>query len=127
MKILYKDTKLPFDKPRAEALAMIAAGLAEAYVESAPVRVPKTTWSLQAWSYNDEPYINAACATCGQRVQMSGPSAHRTQVFQHCGVAEKVPSHLQEQYVERRKKFVPKPIQAPVVEGMLMIELQHFA
>lgn len=128
MQIYYKDApEIPFHKPRQEAQAMIAAGVACAYTApAAPVRVPKTTWGIAVRKYNNEPYISAKCASCNGAVQMSGPNAHKTQVFSHCGVAEKVPSQLGEQYVERRKKFVFKPIQPPVVEGLPMIELKHF-
>jgi hypothetical protein len=107
MKIIYRDTDLPFDKPKAEALAMIAAGLAEAYVEPAPVRRPDAQFGVHVWAQNKQPYIAASCSGCGNKAQFSGPPSHKTAVFRHCGIADSIPSHIAEEYAERLKKWKP--------------------
>jgi hypothetical protein len=108
MKIYYAGTpEVPFNKPRAEAEAMIASGIAFAYIEPQPVRTPDAHFAVQIWKIGNQPYIAASCNGCGNKAQFSGPSAHRTQVFRHCGVTDAIPEHIAEDYAERFKKWKP--------------------
>jgi hypothetical protein len=129
MKIFYEGTpEVPFNKPRAEAEAMIAAGIAFKYVEPIPVRKPDANFAVQVWSLDNQPFIAASCNGCGNKAQFSGPTAHRTQVFRHCGITDAIPEDVAADYAERRSKWKPMPV-APeaVAEKLPMIELSHFA
>jgi hypothetical protein len=108
MKIYYAGTpEVPFNKPRAEAEAMIAAGIAFKYVEPQPVRKPDAQFAVQIWALDKQPYIAASCPGCGNKAQFSGPNAHKTQVFRHCGVTDSIPEHIAEDYAERAAKWKP--------------------
>jgi hypothetical protein len=129
MKIYYAGTpEVPFNKPRAEAEAMIAAGIAFAYVEPAPVRRPDAQFAVQLWKkYGNEPYIAASCSGCGTKNQFSGPTAYKTCVFRHCGITDSIPEDVAAKYAEVRSKWKPKPV-APeaVAEKLPAFELTHF-
>jgi hypothetical protein len=128
VKIYYAGTpEVPFNKPRAEAEAMIAAGIAVAYVEPASVRRPDAQFAVHVWSLDKQPYIGASCSGCGNKAQFSGPNAHKTQVFRHCGVTNQIPEDVAAEYAERRSKWKPKPV-APeaVAEKLPSFELTHF-
>jgi len=105
---------------------MIQAGIAQPYVEAAPARLPDAKWAVSVWSIDKQPYIAASCSSCGNRVQFTGPTAHRTQQFRHCGVSENAPEHIQEQYVEQRANWKPRPVPQPVVTEIPMFDLKHF-
>jgi hypothetical protein len=126
MKIAYvASPDFPFDKSRPEAEAMIEAGIAKPFVAVAPARVPDAKWAVNVWASDKQPYIAASCNACGNRVQFTGPTAHRTQQFRHCGVAENAPSHIQEEYVDRRANWKPKP-EAARTEAVPFEVLSHF-
>jgi hypothetical protein len=129
MKIFYAGSpEVPFNKPRAEAEAMIASGIAFLYVEPAPVRKPDAQFAVQIWSNNNEPYVAASCNGCGNKAQFSGPSAHRTQVFRHCGITDQIPEDVAAEYVRRRAQWTPKkPVAPEAGTAIPMIELSHFA
>ena len=126
MKLVYPSSpNLPFDKSRQEGQAMIAAGIAKPWVAVAPARIPDSKWAVNVWSIDKQPYIAASCGSCGNKVQFSGPTAHRTQQFRHCGVAENAPEHIQEEYVDRRSNW-RKRTPEPVVAEVPFFDLKHF-
>jgi hypothetical protein len=118
--------EIPFNKPKAEAEAMIAAGLAFKYVEPVPVRTPKAHFTVQILPQSKEPYIAASCSGCSNKVQFHGPTAHKTQVFRHCGITDAVPERVADFYAKLRAKWKPAPA-APKVEKLPSIALEHFA
>ena len=61
-----------------------------------------------------------------KKKKWTGPTAHRTQQFRHCGVSENAPEHIQEQYVEQRANWKPRPVPQPVVTEIPMFDLKHF-
>jgi hypothetical protein len=128
MKIAYiASPNFPFHKPRPEAEAMIQAGIAQPFVEAAPARLPDAKWAVSVRSIDKQPYIAASCSSCGNRVQFTGPTAHRTQQFRHCGVSENAPEHIQEQYVEQRANWKPKPSpESARTEAVPFEVLSHF-
>lgn len=126
MKIAYvASPDFPFDKPRPEAEAMIKAGIAKPWVEVPSVRVPVSFWGVGNRDVDNQPYISASCNNCGNKVQFTGPTAHRTQQFRHCGVAENAPEHLQEEYL-RRREIWKRPATKPVVTEVPFFDLKHF-
>lgn len=108
MKIQSKTgSKEVFDFESKVARALIAGGTHIEYIPTEPVRVPKTTWEAK-WipaqlDIPREPVIIATCATCSGAQRMTGPTAHKTQKFLHCGVTEIVPRHISAQYAGMRK------------------------
>jgi hypothetical protein len=126
MKIYYAGTpEVPFNKPRAEAEAMISAGIAFAYVALAPpVRKPDAQFAVHRTTLSKQPFIAASCNSCGSKAQFTGPTAHKTQFFRHCGVTDAVPEHIAEQYGNLRAKW-RAPV-APRIEKLPAIELVHF-
>jgi hypothetical protein len=130
MKIYYKDApEIPFHKPRVEAEAMIAAGIAFAYVKPAPVRKPDAHFAVQIWKIDNQPFIAAWCNGCATKNQFSGPTAHRTSVFRHCGVTDAVPQDITADYTERRARWAKaQKAVAPeaVAEKLPAFELSHF-
>jgi hypothetical protein len=122
MKIVLNDAPdFPFDKPRPEAQAMIAAGIARAYVPPEPVKKPRVTnWQLKRFDFDGAPYIRVSCTGCGNTANISGPTAHRTQKFIHCGIAESVPEFIQADYEvakpkTRQERDKSVPLQVPMV------------
>ena len=90
---------------------LIAAGLAT--LPKPEARVPDAQWAVMATS-DGEPYIHARCGTCHDAFNALGPTAHKTQVFSHCGTPEKIPQGIAQQYEQAlkvwnsRKKEVEK-------------------
>jgi hypothetical protein len=126
MKIFYAGTpEVPFNKPRAEAEAMITAGIAFAFVAPAvPVRRPDAQFAVHRTTLSKQPFIAASCNSCGSRAQFTGPNAHKTQVFRHCGVTDSIPEHVAEEYAKlRAKRKVPTP---QTTEKLPSFELVHF-
>jgi hypothetical protein len=126
MKIYYAGTpEVPFNKPRAEAEAMIAAGIAFAYVAPAPpARKPDAQFAVHRTTRSKQPFIAASCNSCGSKAQFTGPTAHKTQVFRHCGVTDAVPEHIAEQYAKLRAKWKAPAPQS--TEKFPSFELVHF-
>jgi hypothetical protein len=119
--------EIPFNKPKEEAEAMIAAGLAFKYVEPQPAHKPDAQFGVQIWAFDKQPYIAASCNGCGNKAQFSGPTAHKTSVFRHCGVADKIPEHIAEHYAELRAKWRRSPARTePQAEKLPAFELAHF-
>jgi hypothetical protein len=126
MKIFYAGTpEVPFNKPRAEAEAMIAAGIAFAYVApAAPVREPDAQFAVHRTTLSKQPFIAASCNSCGSKAQFTGPTAHKTQVFRHCGVTDSIPEHIAEEYAKLRAKW--KALTPQTTEKLPSFELVHF-
>ena len=109
----------------------IDAGLADEVVSDHEVQQrklkeqkkgPNTTWRAVrgqiSGDYEEQPFIYHYCSTCGQSGYFTGRSAHLTQVFRHCGVAEQPPRDVVERYVtlwntREKRKRVGKPITLP--------------
>ena len=96
-----------FDLDANVARALIASGTHVEYKPVEPVRVPNTTWAT-GWipaqlGIPREPVITATCTTCSGAQRMTGPTAHKTQKFLHCGVTESVPRHIAAQYAGMRQ------------------------
>ena len=131
LKIFYPNRPdVSFNKPRPEAEALIAAGLAKPWVN--PVRVPNAKFVVCTDALTFEPYINSSCGTCGNRNQHYGKTAHLTQQFRHCGVVDAVPEQVGEEYVRRRNAWKPTPKPALTQEELdaclvKSVPLNHFA
>jgi hypothetical protein len=119
--------EVPFNKPRAEAQAMVAAGIAFKYVEPSPVRMPDAQFAVQIATFDNEPFITASCSGCSNKARFTGPTCHKTQVFRHCGITDQIPEDIAEHYAELRSKWNPKPVAPEVSTAIPMIELSHFA
>ena len=110
MKVQAKQgSKEVFDIDGKIARALIAAGTHVEYIAPEPVRVPCTTWAA-GWlpaqlGIPREPAITAKCTTCSGAATLTGPTAHRTQVFRHCGVVENIPRDVSAQYAGMRKQM----------------------
>lgn len=109
MKVQSLRTKEVFDFEANIARAFIASGTHIAYVDPKPVRVPNTTWKvvwLPAQQFIPrEPAITAECKSCDGKILITGPNAHRTQSFRHCGVTEPIPRHIAAQYAGVRTQM----------------------
>jgi hypothetical protein len=90
---------------------LIAAGLAT--LPKSEARVPDARWAVMTMA-EGEPYIHARCGTCKDAFNAYGPTAHKTQIFSHCGTPEKIPQGIAQQYEHElklwnaRKKEVEK-------------------
>jgi hypothetical protein len=98
----------PYDVPRQHAEGLIAAGIAKAYVEPVAKKIPNAKFGLHLDQYEGEPYITATCTGCDNRTRFTGPTAHKTQVFRHCGVTDRIPQDIAEQYERARQNWKPK-------------------
>jgi hypothetical protein len=82
--------------------ALIAAGLATEVIPTKPKLVPRTEWAVgrgpQIGDYEAPPYIYSYCPNCSLKQSAKGPTAHKTVVLRHCGLAEPVPAHIQREY-----------------------------
>jgi hypothetical protein len=97
----------PYDLPRQQAEAMIAAGMAKAYVAPVVTRVPKAKWGLERRQIDGRPYISVKCESCNTARQTAASAA--TKSFQHCGINEPVPSHIAAEYERVFGKWKPRP------------------
>jgi hypothetical protein len=92
-----------FDVPRglASALLVIGDGKIREPLPPAPrVLNPKSHFSI-AENLNSEgvPFtIHAKCDNCKNVASCSGPTAHKTMRYQHCGTVETVPAEIAQRY-----------------------------
>jgi hypothetical protein len=101
-------TSQPFEVARGLAEILIAEGKVHAYSEPVAKKIPDAKFGLNRDQYDGEPYITATCTGCDNRTRFTGPTAHKTQVFRHCGVTDRIPQDIAEQYERARQNWKPK-------------------
>jgi hypothetical protein len=78
-----------FDAPRGIGLALIQAGVVDAFVEPAPKIDPEVKWSLIG-SYDRDLFFNADCPVCKNVATFAEPSTP----FRHCARLDYAPDDL---------------------------------
>ena len=101
-------TSEPFEIARGLAEILIAEGKVHAYAEPVAKKNPDAKFGFNRCQYDGEPYITATCKGCDNRTRFTGPTAHRTQVFRHCGVTDRIPQDIAAEYERARKAWKPK-------------------
>jgi hypothetical protein len=93
------ELKPPFDVASGMAEALIATGKVKRYAPVIPAKLPKTTWQARegyrGQDYVESPVIVYACASCGSRGELSGPTCEEPQRLSHCNTSEAVPADVQ--------------------------------
>jgi hypothetical protein len=96
-----KATKEEYNVPSGVGKAMIHAGLAEEVVPAAPKQTPRTSWNASEGrhagiDYQFPPFVSCYCSTCNQKQWVENATA--AFAFRHCGVVEKIPNSVLEDY-----------------------------
>jgi|HubBroStandDraft_6_1064221.scaffolds.fasta_scaffold14807_9 hypothetical protein len=103
--------------------ALVRAGILVAVPYSKPKRDPQLTFGVAAFR-DGRPFIVANCATCkqkginGPQFRFEGPDP-AGMLCSHCGVNERCPQDVAEEYVLQLMRFLPqekeiRPRQTPV-------------
>lgn len=91
------------------------AGIIERVPEAAPPPA-KLTWNLCRTLITKEWHIGITCS-CGETVRIPRPTANAT--WMHCGVRERIPADVLEQYQRATKDAKPAPsVQAQIASAM---------
>jgi hypothetical protein len=103
MKLQLRNSTETFDVPRNLGVALLVIGkgdIIEPLPQAPRVLNPKSHFSI-AENLNSEgaPFtIHAKCDNCKNVASCSGPTAHRTMRYQHCGTVETVPAEIAQRY-----------------------------
>lgn len=110
MKLVLKSSGEEFDAPRGIALALLEIGKG-AILESKPPAqlIRPTTWWVDVGMDAGQVAIRAKCDRCRQGISLTGPSAHKTQVFFHCGRNERVPEAIGVEFLRVRASMGQQP------------------
>jgi len=119
-----KATKEEYNVPSGVGKAMIHAGLAEEVVPAAPKQTPRTNWSAGEGRYSGidyqyPPFVYVVCSTCNQKHWVE--NATTAFAFRHCGVAEKIPNTVLENY-ERLLRAYKARSKRPLKEPALTVD-----
>jgi hypothetical protein len=100
----------PFDVAAGLAASLLATGKCVKFVKPEPPKLfANTKWVTRRGprveDYEHAPEIVYSCSSCGNRGHMTGPTAHRTQVFRHCHTVEAVPEDVRKRYAELRHNW----------------------
>lgn len=72
---------------------------------------PNTAWTVHTPVVGNvlfSPEIHYKCRSCGQKGSASGPTVHKTLVFNHCNLFEKPPADVTSEFVRLRKEYERK-------------------
>jgi hypothetical protein len=115
MKLFLKSNpKEVFDAPRGIGLALIQAGVVEAYVEKVVPPDSSVKWTLIGYA-EKQLWLRVDCPVCKQGITQAVPSE-----FRHCNRLDMPPKDLAEQLISNVKKNRPVK-QAQQVERKPML------
>jgi hypothetical protein len=85
------------------SLASILLAIPNTPIEIPPAPAPRALSPQSTFTINESltvggPVLHATCRNCKNVMNAWGPTAHVTQKFHHCGIAEDVPAEIQRAY-----------------------------
>lgn len=116
-----KGSQETYHVPTGVGKAMIHAGFAEEVVPPVKKAVPNSTWAVRDGARVEDfqypPEIYVRCSNCGNPLWQSSNkgTAHLTVEYRHCGVAEKCPAEITEEYLRRWAAYKRLSRKAPPI------------